>query len=133
MKRKSNYLFFFLLIGLLTACGAKETSSKVSDATQPVTEKIDVLLTEVSGKISDEEKEEKYIQYIEDYLNETLIKVEGIEDIDIELTHEGEAYDVTVKIDYADSVQSVETINEAIEESLQKFLPEEMNITIYSE
>lgn len=133
MKRKSNYLFFFLLIGLFTACGAKENRPEVSDATQPVTEKIDVLLTNASGKISDEEKEEKYIQYIEDYLNETLIKVEGIEDIDIELAHEGEAYDVTVKIDYADSVQSVETINEAIEESLQKFLPEEMNITIYSE
>ena len=115
MKRKSNYLFFFLLIGLFTACGAKENRP------------------EVSGKISDEEKEEKYLQYIEDYLNETLIKMEEIEDIDIEFAHEGKAYDVTVKIDYADSVQSTETINEAIEEGLQKFLPEEMNITIYSE
>lgn len=112
-----------LCIGLLTACGANETSSKVSDATQAVTEKIDVLLTEVSGKISDEEKEEKYIQYIEDYLNEPLIKMEEIEDIDIELVHEGKAYEVTVKIDYADSVQSTETINEVIEEGLQKFLP----------
>lgn len=133
MKKNTIIFFFpFFFMWIVTACGGKESVNfhKDSDAMQVVAEEKEYLLTEDFDNMSDEEKKQKYIQHMEAYLKETLINVDGIDDIDIEIVCDANVLDVDVRIDYSDSLLSIEDINKSVEASLEKFFPEGTNLSI---
>ncbi len=118
MRRKSSFIpVLILMICMDTACGKKED------------ENVLINYSEMSS-MSDEEKEQKYMEYLADVVKEALAGQAGINDIDIEINSDADIWSVNVIIDYSDSLSDVAEMNQSIEEALAKFFPEGTKLSV---
>lgn len=115
MRRKYCFISVFLVICIISACG-----------------KTEINYNEISG-MSNEEKEQKYIEYLTDEIKEVLMGYDEINNIDIEITGGIDTWNVNVKIDYTDLPMSVTEMNQSIEDILANFLPEGTNLSVDAE
>ena len=111
MRKKFRYIPVFLMIFMVTACGKKE-------------EEYELINYNGTSGMSDEEKEQKYMEYLADEVKEAFMSRDVINDVDIEITSDTDIWTVDVKIDYSDSLPDVTEMNKSIEEALTKFFPE---------
>lgn len=87
-----------------------------------------VLLTDGSYDVS--EKEEKYTEYIKEYLQEKFLEIEGIDNISINIVREENVDCVDVEVVFDESMQEKEALIESIEMVLMKIFPEGTIITV---
>lgn len=118
MRRKSSYIsVLFLMICMVTACGKKEDEY--------------VLISDHGiSCMSDEEKEQEYMECLADEVKEAFGGHDDINDIDIEITSDTGIWNVNVTIDYSDSLLDVTEMNQRIEEALTKFFPEGTKLSV---
>lgn len=129
---KYNFLIFVCLM-LLTGCGSDgrkmaygelnvlESSEKENTVEQ-------VLLTDGSYDVS--EKDEKYTEYIKEYLRGKFLEIEGIDNISINIVREEDVDSVDVEVVFGEPMQEKEALIESIEMVLMKYFPEGTIITV---
>ena len=115
MRRKACLISVLFIMCIVSACG-----------------KTEINYNEISG-VSGGQKEQKYIEYLADEIKNVLAGYGDINDIDIEITGDTDAWNVTVKISYSESVLDVTEMNQRIEELLTDYFPEGTNLSVVAE
>ena len=77
-----------------------------------------------SGSISDEEKTQKYREYLVSFCQEALKKLEGIEDISLDL-EDAEDFKIKVQVAFEEAVGDKDALKEKIEKVIKKLFDEE--------
>ena len=118
MKRKISYIPVFLLIlCMVAACGKKEDEYVSANYSS-------------GSNMSDEDREQQYMEYLADEVKQAFSSHDGINDIDIEITSYTDVWNVNVKVDYSDSQLDTTEMNQSIEEALTKFFPEGTKLSV---
>ena len=110
------------LICMVTACAKEDIYNGESDSVQRVDWEEKVF--------SEGEKAQKQVQYQKDYIKNTLTKIDGVDDVEIEIVCEGDAFEVNATVDYASSLQNIEDMNKSIEEALKNYFPEATKVAV---
>ena len=122
---KYNLLSFFIVI-LLTGCGLNIEEINVSES---IAEEKDIERNSWLDNSDSVSKEEKYTEYMKEYLQEKLMEIEGVDNIFIDVASM-EADKVNVEVIFDDSIQGKEDVMKSMEIALAEFFPEGTVVTV---
>lgn len=117
-RRFGSVFVLFVMVWMITACGVRNTTEYVLFDSGQV------------SNLSVGEREQQYLQFLENNVKEALRDLDVINDVNVEITDDAGVLDVTVEIDYSDVLSDTSVIGKSIEESLAKFFPEGTKLTI---
>ena len=121
IRRKITLALTLLLAFGLTACN----TAPLYDIDVSTVEAIDISDFDFgSGQISDEEKTQKYREYLISFCQEALKKLEGIEDISLDL-EDTEDFKIKVQVAFEEAVGDKDALKENIEKIIKKLFDEE--------
>lgn len=115
MRRKACLISVLFIMCTVSACG-----------------KTEINYDEISG-MSGEQKEQEYMEYLAGEVKNALAGNGDINDMDIEIAGDTDAWNVTVKISYSESLSDVTEMNQRMEELLTNFFPEGTNLSVVAE